>query len=67
MLINRNFLTGKDVLQEKDLLEKAATMKKCNYSSLSKELKKETSIVEKHYQSFEKVFNHDEKKRTSKN
>ena len=33
------FLTGKDVLLEKDLLEKAATMKRFEYSLLGKELK----------------------------
>ena len=36
------FLTGKDVLPEKDLLEKAATMKRFEYLSLGKELKAET-------------------------
>ena len=34
------FLTGKDVLSEKDLIEKAATIKKFKYSPLSKEFKK---------------------------
>ena len=33
------FLTSKDVLPEKDLLEKAATMKKIEYSTLGKKLK----------------------------
>ena len=33
------FLTGKDVLSKKHLLEKAATMKKFEYSPLGKELK----------------------------
>ena len=28
------FLTAKDVLSEKDLLEKAVTLKRCEYSSL---------------------------------
>ena len=55
------FLTGKDVLPEKDLLEKAATMKRFEYSPLGKELKKQTSVAEKQYQSFDKIFNHDEK------
>ena len=36
------FLTVKDVLPEKDLLEKAATMKRFEYLSLGKELKTET-------------------------
>ena len=55
------FLTGKDVLPKKDLLEKAATMKRFKYSPLGKELKKQTSVAEKQYQSFDKVFNHDER------
>ena len=38
------FLTGKDVLQEKVLLEKAAAIKKFEYSSLGGELKKQTDI-----------------------
>ena len=33
------FLNGKDVLPEKDLLEKAATTKRLEYSRLGKELK----------------------------
>ena len=36
------FLTGKDVLPEKDLLEKAATIKRFEYSLLGKELKAQT-------------------------
>ena len=55
------FLTGKDVLSEKDLLEKAAAVKRFEYSQLDKELKKQTSVAEKQYQSFDKVFNHDKK------
>ena len=49
------FLTGKDALPEKDLLEKAATIKNLEYSRLDKELKKQTN------QSFDKVFKSDEK------
>ena len=33
------FLTGKDVLPEKELLEKATTIKRFEYSPLGKELK----------------------------
>ena len=47
------FLTGKDVLPEKDLLEKAASIKRFEYSPLGKELKKQTSVAEKQYQEFE--------------
>ena len=41
------FLTGKDVLPEKDLLGKAATLKRFEYSPLGSELKKQTSVAEK--------------------
>ena len=40
-------LTGKDVLPEKDLLEKVATMKRLEYSPLGKELKVQTDIAKK--------------------
>ena len=38
------FLTGKDVLPGKDLLKKAAMMKRFEYLLLSKELKVQTDI-----------------------
>ena len=41
-------MTGKDVLPEKDLLKKAATFKRFEYSRLSKELKVQTDIAKKH-------------------
>ena len=41
----QEFLTGKDVLLEKDLLEKAVTMKRFEYSQLGKELKAQTDIA----------------------
>ena len=40
-------MTGKDVLPEKDLLEKVATMKRLGYSPLGKELKVQTDIAKK--------------------
>ena len=43
------FLTGKsvkDVLLKKDLLEKAATLKRFEYSPLGSDLKKQTSVAE---------------------
>ena len=43
------------------MLEKAATTKRFGYSPIGKELKKPPSVAEKQYQSFDKVFNHDEK------
>ena len=39
------FLTGKDILQEKELLEKAATIKRRESSRLGSELKRKTDIV----------------------
>ena len=47
------FLTGKDILLKKDLLEKAAAIKRFEYSSLGKELKKQSSVSEKQYQKIE--------------
>ena len=43
-------MTGKDVLSENDLLEKAATIEIFEYSLLGKELKAKTEIVKKQYQ-----------------
>ena len=62
------FLTGKDVLPEKkDLLEKAAAIKRFEYSPLGKELKKQTSVAEEQYQNFDNVFesNKNEEHKTS--
>ena len=49
-------MIGKDVLPEKDLLEKAAAIKRLEYSLLGKELKKLISIAEKEYQKFVSAF-----------
>ena len=54
-------MTGKDVLPEKDLLEKAAAIKRFEYSPLSNELKAQTSPAEKQYQVLNKIFKLDEK------
>ena len=55
--VNRyGFLTGKDVFPEKDMLEKAVTIKRLENSPLGKELEKQTSVAEKQYQSFSKVY-----------
>ena len=43
------FLTGEDVLLERDLLEKAATIKRSEYLPLGSELKKQTDIAKKQY------------------
>ena len=56
------FLTSKDVLPEKDLLEKAAAIKKFENSPLGSELKKQTSAVEKHYQVLNTLFESDKEK-----
>ena len=53
------FLTGKDVSPEKDLLEKAATMKRLEYSPLGKELKAQTDITKKRYQKLDNTFGFD--------
>ena len=41
-------MTGKDVLPEKDLLEKFEAIKKFEYSLLGKESEKQTSVGEKY-------------------
>ena len=59
-------MTVRDVSTEKDLLKKAATMKRFEYSVLGKEFKKQTSAAKKQYQSFDKVFNHGDKEQPVK-
>ena len=55
MLVNMNFLTGEDVLPEKVLLEKAATIKRFEYSPLGSELKRQTDIAKKQYKKLDKA------------
>ena len=50
------FLIGKDVLPQKDLLEKVAILERFEYSPLGKELKAQTDIAKKQYQGLDKVF-----------
>ena len=57
------FLTGKYLLSEKDLLEKAVTMKGFEYSLLGTELKAQTDIAKKHYQKLEDTFELDKIKK----
>ena len=57
-------MTAKNVLSEKYLPEKAATIKRFEYSPLGNELKKETSFAEKRYQKFENVFESNKRKKT---
>ena len=42
--------------QKKDLLEKAAAIKRFEYSPLEKELKKQTIVAVKQYQKFDNAF-----------
>ena len=55
------FLTGKDVLPKKDLLQKTATIKRFEYSPLGKELKAQTDIAKKQYQTLDTIYESDEK------
>ena len=57
MLVNINFCTSKDVLTEKDLLEKAATIKRFEYLPLGKELKAHTGIAKNQYKLFKDQMN----------
>ena len=50
------FLTDKDVLQEKDLLEKVAAVQIFEYSQLGKELENQASAAENHYQKTRQCF-----------
>ena len=48
--------TRKDALLEKHLLGKAATMKRFEYCPLGKELKAQTDIAKKQYQTLGSTF-----------
>ena len=61
MLVNINFWLAKMFYQKKDLLEKAAGLKRFEYSPLRKELKSQTSAAEKQYQKLDKVFESNKK------
>ena len=52
-------MTGKDALPGKDLLEKAATMKRFEYSQLGKELKAQTGIAKKQSQKLDDTYKFD--------
>ena len=54
-------MTGKDLLPEKDLLEKAVGIKRFEYLLLGIELKKQISAAENQYQGLNKLFRTDEK------
>ena len=51
------FLTGKDGLPEKGLLEKAATVKRLENSPLGSELEKQTDITKCQYKLFKDQIN----------
>ena len=55
-----------DVLHEKELLKKAATIKEFEYSPLGSELKKQTDIVKDHYKLFKDHINSKTKKERKK-
>ena len=55
------FLTGKDVLPEKGLLEEEATMQWFEYLALGKKLKAQTNISKKQYHQLNKLSISDEK------
>ena len=52
-------MTSKDVLAQKDLLEKAATMKRFEFSPLGKKLKAQTDIAKKQYQKLDNTYEFD--------
>ena len=54
------FLTIKNFLPGKELLEKAATTKLFDFFSLGQELKVQSSFAENHYQGMNKLFNPNE-------
>ena len=53
------FLSGKDVLPESDLLEKDATLKRFEFSPLGKELKAQTDSAKRKYKKLDKTFEFD--------
>ena len=55
------FETSKNVLSEKDLLEKGATLKRFEYSIWDKELKAQIDILNKQYQTIKHFYSSDEK------
>ena len=59
-------MTGKDVLLEKDLLEKFEAIKKFEYSLLGKESEKQTSVGEKQYKKFNNAFESNKKEEEEK-
>ena len=52
-------MTSNYVLPEKDLLERAVTIKRFEYLPLGKELKAQTDIAEKQYQNLDDTYKFD--------
>ena len=59
-------MIGKDVLPEKDLLEKAAALKRFEYSPLGSDLEKDTSVAERKSSELNKSFEKEELLRIKK-
>ena len=59
-VIRYEFLFGKDVLLEKEVLEITPASKRFECSPLGKELKLKASVAEKQYQNFDQVLKPDE-------
>ena len=55
------FLTGEDILPEKNLLEKAGTIKIFEYWTMGSELEKQTSITKDQYQGLDRVYEFNKK------
>ena len=51
-----DFLIGKDILPKENFIQKVAGIKRFEYDLLGKELKKEISVAERHYQKFDNDF-----------
>ena len=49
-------MAGQDFIPEKNLPEKAAAIKRFEYSSLGKELEAQTDIAKKQYQGLDNAF-----------
>ena len=60
-------MSGKDVLTKKDLLEKAATIRTFEYSSLGKKLKAQTDIAKKQHQKLDNTYEFDKIIKNKKN
>ena len=60
-------MTGKDVLPERDLLEKTSTIKRFENLLLGSYLKKQTDIAEKQYKKLNNTYEFDRIKKEKTN